>query len=448
MEVVYPRCCGLDVHRKSVTACVLVTEAGRARPRTEIRAFPTMPADLLALGDWLAAADVTHVAMESTGVYWKPIWAVLEDRFALLLVNAQHVKAVPGRKTDVRDAEWLADLLRHGLLRASFVPDADQRGLRDLTRLRTVRVRARAAELNRLQATLEKAGLKPAVVVSEIDGVSARRILAAILGGEADAAVLADLATGRLRAKLADLERALAAIPTAHDQWLIAEHLAMLDDLDAVIARLDALIAEELADDGDEVGRLDTIPGIDRRVAEGILAEVGTEVDRFPTSKHLASWAGLCPGNDQSAGCPVGDAPQRQDPQREPVAALAAVRGGQRGGADQGHLPRGPVPPAGDPAGQTQGDDRRGAQHPGPGLLPAAGRDDLRRTRQQLLRRAGRARRPPPPHPPPGAPRVRRHARPARRRLMRFARQSIRFSHQRRTSFVQCDDKGGRLKSH
>ncbi len=302
MEVVNPRCCGLDVHRKSVTACLLVTEEGRARPRKEIRTFPTMPADLLALGDWLATARVTHVAMESTGVYWKPIWAVLEDRFELLLVNAQHVKAVPGRKTDVKDAEWLADLLRHGLLRASFVPDADQRELRDLTRLRTVRVRARAAELNRLQATLEKAGLKLAVVVSQIDGVSARLILEAILAGEENAATLADLAKGRLRVKRADLERALAAIPNAHYQWLIAEHLAMLDDLEEVIGRLDTLIAEELAPFADELERLQTIPGVKQRVAEGILAEVGHDVTRFPTSKHLASWAGLCPGNDQSAG--------------------------------------------------------------------------------------------------------------------------------------------------
>jgi transposase len=261
-----------------------------------------MPADLLALGDWLAAAGVTHIAMESTGVYWKPLWAVLEDRFALLLVNAQHVKAVPGRKTDVKDAEWLADLLRHGLLRASFVPDADQRELRDLTRLRTVRVRARAAELNRLQATLEKAGLKLAVVVSQIDGVSARLILEAILAGEENAAVLADLAKGRLRAKLPALEAALAAIPNAHYQWLIAEHLAMLDDLEATVARFDALIAEELAPFADELDRLQTIPGVKQRVAEGILAEVGTDVGRFPTSKHLASWAGVCPGNDQSAG--------------------------------------------------------------------------------------------------------------------------------------------------
>lgn len=297
MEITVPRCAGLDVHKRTVVACIR-TPAGQ-----QTRSFGTFTRDLQQLAAWLQEQGVEQVAMESTGVYWQPVFTVLEDAgLTPWVVNAQHIKAVPGRKTDVKDAEWLADLLRHGLLRASFVPGQAQRELRDLTRLRTVRVRARAAELNRLQATLEKAGLKLAVVVSQIDGVSARRILAAILGGEDDAATLADLAKGRLRAKLADLERALAAVPNAHYQWLIAEHLAMLDDLEAVIARLDALIAEELADDGDDLARLDTIPGVDRRVAEGILAEVGTDVARFPTSKHLASWAGLCPGNDQSAG--------------------------------------------------------------------------------------------------------------------------------------------------
>ena len=302
MEVVNPRCCGLDVHLKSVTACLLVSEAGRARPRKEVRTFPTMPADLAALGDWLAEAGCTTVAMESTGVSWKPVWLALEDRFALLLANAQHVKNGPGRKTDVRDAEWLADLVRHGLLRGRFVPDAEQRELRELTRLRTVRVRTRAAELNRLLKTLEGTGLKLGAVVSQIDGVSARLILEAILGGEEDAAALADLAKGRLRAKLPELERALGAVPTAHARVLIAEHLAMLDDLDAVIGRLDALIAEKLRPFETELARLDTIPGVGRRMAEGILAEVGADIGRFPTSKHLASWAGLCPGNDESAG--------------------------------------------------------------------------------------------------------------------------------------------------
>ena len=301
MEVVYPRCCGLDVHLKSVTACVLVSDGG-PRPRKEVRTFPTMPADLRALGAWLAGEGVTHVAMESSGVYWQPVWAALEGRLALLLVNAQHVKAVPGRKTDVKDAEWLADLLRHGLLRGSFVPEAAQREVRDLTRLRATRVQARAAEVNRLLKTLEGTGLKLGAVVSDVTGVSARAILAAILAGETDPAALAALARGRLRAKLPALERALAAVPSAHHRFLVAEHLAMLDDLDAVIARLDELVAERLAPFEGELARLQTIPGVGRRVAEGLLAEVGADMGRFPSSKHLASWAAVCPGNHVSAG--------------------------------------------------------------------------------------------------------------------------------------------------
>jgi transposase len=261
-----------------------------------------MLADLRALAAWLAAEQVTHVAMESTGVYWKPIWNVLEDRFTLLLVNPGHVKAVPGRKTDVKDAEWLADLLRHGLVRGSFVPEPEQRELRDLTRLRTVRVRARAAEVNRLLKTLEGTNVKLGAVVSEIDGVSARAMLAAILGGETDPAVLADLAKAKLRRKRAELVQALGAVPSAHHRFLIAEHLALIDELDATIARLDELIAEKLHPFEDELTRLDTIPGIDRRVAEGLLAEVGATVARWPTAGHLASWAGMCPGNDESAG--------------------------------------------------------------------------------------------------------------------------------------------------
>ncbi len=301
MEVVYPRCCGLDVHLKTVTACLLLS-AAKAPPRKEVRTFTTMPADLLRLSDWLARAGATHVAMESSGVYWKPVWNVLEGQFACLLVNAQHVKAVPGRKTDVKDAEWLADLLRHGLLRPSFVPDRPQRELRDLTRLRTTRVRARAAEVNRLLKTLEGTGLKLGIVVSDITGVSARLILGALVGGETDAAKLADLAKGRLRAKLPELEQALGAVPSPHHRFLLAEHLAMIDDLDEVIARLDALIAERLAPFAAELERLQTIPGVQRRTAEGLLAELGADMRRWPTSRHVASWAALCPGNNESAG--------------------------------------------------------------------------------------------------------------------------------------------------
>ena len=302
MDIVHPRCCGLDVHAKAVTACVLASAVGSPGPRKEVRTFTTMPAELLALGDWLAAHGVTHVAMESTGVYWKPVWNVLEGTFALLLVNPQHVKAVPGRKTDVKDAEWLADLWRHGLVRGSFVPDPAQRELRELTRLRATRVRIRAAEVNRLLKTLESAGLKLGAVVTDITGVSARAILEAILGGQSDAAALAELARGRLRAKNDELEQALVVVPSAHHRFLLGEHLALIAEMDEVIARLDDLIAERLAPVAEAVARLDTIPGVGRVVAEALLAEVGRDMGRFPTAKHLASWAGVCPGNHQSAG--------------------------------------------------------------------------------------------------------------------------------------------------
>ena len=314
MEVLHPRCCGLDVHQKSVTACVLVSGPGERQPRQEVRTFPTMTGGLLALADWLASHAVTHVALESTGVYWKPVWNVLEGAFELLLVNAHHVKQVPGRKTDVKDAAWLAELLRHGLLRPSFVPPPAQRELRELTRLRTARVRARSAELNRLHKTLEAANIKLGAVATDLQGVSCREMLAALVAGETDPAALAELARGRLRAKLPALEEALAGRFGAHQRFLVAEHLVTLDELEAGIERLGAEIAARVSpavdptDEGaegltdDPVARLDTIPGVGRRVAEAILAEIGTDLSRFPTAGHLASWAGLCPGQDESAG--------------------------------------------------------------------------------------------------------------------------------------------------
>src|SRR5437868_6906739 len=209
MEVVYEHCCGLDIHKKTVVACVVVSGSGK-QPHKEIRTFNTMTADLLELADWLTAQRVTHVALESTGVYWKPAWNVLESSFSLLLVNARHIKQVPGRKTDVKDCEWIADLLRHGLLRASFVPDRPQRELRELTRDRTTLVRERSAERSRVQKTLEGAGIKLGNVASEVLGVSGRQILAALVSGTTDEAELANLARGKLRAKLPLLERALA----------------------------------------------------------------------------------------------------------------------------------------------------------------------------------------------------------------------------------------------
>ena len=301
MEVIYPCCCGLDVHKREVVACVVSTDRD-GTPHKEVRAFATMTPDILALADWLGAQEVSHVAMESTGVYWKPIWNLLEDSFALLLVNARHVKAVPGRKSDVRDCEWLADLLRHGLLRGSFVPDRPQRELRELTRYRTSLVRERTAEANRLQKTLEGANIKLAAVATDILGKSGREILAALVAGETEGTALAQLAHGRLREKMPQLERALVGCVGEHQRFLVAEQVAHIDFLDEAIARVSSEIAERVRPEEEAIARLDTIPGIGPAVAETLLAEIGVDLARFPSAKHLASWAGLCPGNHESAG--------------------------------------------------------------------------------------------------------------------------------------------------
>ncbi len=296
MEVTYERCCGLDIHKQSVVACLIVPG------HKEIRTFGTMTADLLRLGDWLTEQRVTHVAMESTGVYWKPVWNLLEGSFALILANARHIKAVPGRKTDVIDAEWIADLLRHGLLRGSYVPDRAQRELRELTRYRTSLVRERTAEANRLQATLEGANIKLASVATDILGKSGRAMLHALVGGATDAAALAELAQGRLREKLPQLQQALAGRFGPHQRFLVAQHLAHIDFLDEAVDRLSEEIAKRLRPLDTVVEQLDTIPGIGRYVAEALIAEIGVDMARFPTAGHLASWAGMCPGNDESAG--------------------------------------------------------------------------------------------------------------------------------------------------
>ena len=301
MEVIYPRCCGLDVHKKTVVACLL-TPGADGKPTKVIRTFGTMTADLVALAAWLAAAGCTHVAMESTGVYWKPIWNLLEQRFHLLLVNARHMKAVPGRKSDVRDSEWIAELLQHGLLRGSFVPDRAQRELRELTRYRMALVRQRTAQANRLQKTLEGANIKLASVATDILGVSGQQILAALIAGELDPRVLAELAQGLLRKKIAQLEHALTGQVDAHQRFLLRRHLEQIEGLAAALVDVSAEIAERMRPSEALIARLDAIPGIGRYVAEALLAEIGTDMRRFPSAQHLASWAGMCPGQYESAG--------------------------------------------------------------------------------------------------------------------------------------------------
>jgi transposase len=301
MDVVNERCCGLDVHKQTVVACVILPGNGR-QPHKEVRTFGTMTAELLELVDWLSVCQVTHVAMESTGVYWKGIWNLLEGQVELLLVNAHHVKQVPGRKTDVKDCEWLADLLRHGLLRPSFVPDRPQRELRELTRYRTSLVRERAAEINRVQKTLEGANIKLGDVATNVLGVSGRQILSALVAGTADPTILADFARGKLRVKLPQLERALVGQFGSHQRFLLARQLAHLDGLDELIEQLNAEVEQRLRPFEDALDRLDSIPGVGRRIAEILVAEIGLDMTRFPTAAHLASWAGMCPGNNESAG--------------------------------------------------------------------------------------------------------------------------------------------------
>ncbi len=302
MDVVYARCCGLDVHLKTVVACVLLTQDDGTVVR-KTHTFKTMTEDLLALRDWLDHWGVTHMALESTGVYWRPVYNVLEDEGrTLLLVNAQHIKAVPGRKTDVKDAEWLADLLRHGLLQPSFIPPQPLRELRELTRYRATLLRERTAEVNRLQKTLEGANIKLGVVASDVLGASGRDMLGALIDGERNPEALAELARGRLRAKLPELRRALTGRVQPHHAILLAHILAHIDFLEQAVATLQEEIGQRLGPYKEEVALAQTLPGIKATAAAAILAEIGTDMARFPTHGHLTSWAGVCPGNKQSGG--------------------------------------------------------------------------------------------------------------------------------------------------
>lgn len=330
MQIVHTHCAGLDVHKKTVVACVRLAQADGTISR-HIRTFGTTTSDLLNLAAWLLSLDVTHVAMESTGEFWKPLYNLLESSFTLLLVNAAHIKHVPGRKTDVKDAEWIAELLAHGLMRPSFVPPPPQRALRDLTRQRTHLIRERGSEVNRMQKVLEWANIKLASVVTDISGVSARAMLQAVVAGQTDVSVLAELAKGRLRSKRAELEQALRGTLQPHHAFMITQHLALIDALDEQITAFDERIHEAIeatrppsgpagerqgeqqpatqeqpsaAPDGAWAAQaiLDAIPGIGERTAEMILAELGTDMSRFPSKGHVSSWAGLSPGQHESAG--------------------------------------------------------------------------------------------------------------------------------------------------
>jgi transposase len=328
----------LDIHKKTVVACVFIPGL-KGKPLKETRTFGTATQELLALADWLTCMGITHIAMESTGEFWKPIYILLDATFTVLVVNAQHIKTVPGRKTDVKDAEWIADLLRHGLLKGSLIPPLPHRDLRDLTRQRTNLVQDRARVVNQLQKVLEWANIKLASVASDIMGVSARMMLAEIVGGEVDQGVLAELAKGKLRATQAELERALEGHVQPHHRFMLAQHLSHIDFLEQQIADFDAQIAAYIAaqmppasdqpssGDGavpggaappapepptsvlpeavpweEAVALVDTAPGFGRTLAEIVIAEIGTDMAQFPSEGHLASWAKVCPGNHESAG--------------------------------------------------------------------------------------------------------------------------------------------------
>jgi transposase len=301
MDLIHSRCAGLDVHKKTVVACVR-RDGPDGRVNREVRTFRTMTADLIALADWLDAEGVRHVAMESTGVYWKPVFHLLEGRFEVLLVNAHHIKQVPGRKTDVKDAEWIAQLLQYGLLRGSFIPPPPIRELRDLTRQRAQLVRERAAAANRIQKVLEDANIKLASVATDVLGASGRAMLAAIVGGDEDPAALAALARGSLRGKVPERTLALRGLVTDHHRFLLRTLLKQIQQLEGLIAEYTARVEEVAAPFVAAAARLESIPGLGSRAAEVIVAEIGTDMGRFPTAGHLASWAGLCPGNNESAG--------------------------------------------------------------------------------------------------------------------------------------------------
>ena len=340
METLTRRCAGLDVHQASVVACVrCIDDHGELRQET--RTFGTTTSQLTVLLDWLASWDVTLVGMESTGVYWKPVYYLLEGTFECWLLNAQHLRNVPGRKTDVGDANWIAQLVAHGLVRPSFVPPPPIRELRELTRYRKQQLQERSREVQRLQKTLEDAGIKLSSVVSDIMGKSARAMLEALVDGTRDPAVLANLARGQLRKKLPALQEALTARFSPIHRVLVSEILAHLDYIDEMVDRLSGEVEKVIAPFATAVDLLDTIPGINRRTAQVVIAEIGADMTRFPNEQQLASWAGLCPGNNESAGKHFSGKTRKGSR----WLRTALVESGAGGCSDQRDLLRRPVRP-------------------------------------------------------------------------------------------------------
>jgi transposase len=301
MEIIYSCCCGLDVHAKTVVACLI------KQGKKEVRTFSTMTDDLLRLSDWLVSQGCTIAAIESTGVYWKPVFNILEGNIEVLLVNARHYKGIPGRKTDVKDCEWLADLLRHGLLKPSFIPPPEIRELRELTRYRQQLVKELATIANRVQKLIESANIKLGQVAADVMGVSGRLMLRALAAGETDAEKMSEFARRRMRSKRPELKRALEGRLTKSQRWVLGELLTRYEEVEAAIKRVEQQIDEEVTESADPfvskaIELLRTIPGVGERVAETIVSEIGVDMSRFPSDQHLSSWAGMCPGNNESAG--------------------------------------------------------------------------------------------------------------------------------------------------
>jgi transposase len=326
LKTLHQRCAGLDVHKAEVVACLRL--ANRGKPKYQLRRFPTTTRGLIELGDWLEAGQCTHVVMEATGVYWKPVWHILEGRFALTLANAAHIKGVPGRKSDINDATWIADLLAHGLVRASFVPPQPIQELRDLTRTRKQLTGEIVQHVQRIQAVLEEPNIKLSSMITDILGLSGRRILSAIVAGETDPARLANLGSSRLAASRNDLVEALHGRVREHHRFLLEQHLKTIEQLEVTIAAFDRRI-EALAPFRDSIERLKEIPGFRKLSAQVLLAEIGTDMRRFPTAGHLLSWAGLVPRLDESAGKRRSTRVRKGAPWLKPVlvqCAWAAAR--------------------------------------------------------------------------------------------------------------------------